>query len=107
MLHVIKYMYPNIYDDLLKRLGMDYDFITFCSSDLNIKLLKNIQYTNVLSEDESLANFFAFNPHNMNIPFAFFYQMNFKNSKVELPPNQQKYLDMLLEVAGKIVMSDE
>jgi len=107
MLRVIKHMYPIIYNDLYKLLRLENDFLVFRDSPLNIKTLEECNYPVDEYETESISNFLTQNPNNENIPFAFFYQMNFKNSKVELPPNQQKYLDMLLEVAGKIVMSDK
>jgi len=106
-IHVIKYLNYDVYINFLSKLQQDDTYVTFCKSEIHQKALEEVNCPKDKYEDELLANFYTLNPDNRNIPFAFFYQMNFKNSKVELPPNQQKYLDMLLEVAGKIVMSDE
>jgi len=104
-IHLLKYLYPGIYGNLLYLVNQDKSYIQFCKSEVNIKLLKDANCTEVECEDESLANFFTFDPDNREIPFAFFYKINTKGYIINLPTtpyNQQKYFDILWSVVESI-----
>jgi len=102
LLRVIKYMYPDIYNYFQRVIEQENDYLSFLNSEVNIQLLKKSQCLLDDYDIESLANFFAFNPDNDKIPYAFFYKINLPNEKVDLPLSQQKYLDMLLDLVLKI-----
>jgi len=102
LIHIIKIFYPEIYNLLLGLLRFDDEYINFRKSIYNIKLLKDAGCPKGGLEDESIANFFTLNPDNQKIPYAFFYKLNFPNRKVTLPPSQQKYLYMLLDLVSRI-----
>jgi len=100
LFYVIKNMNPGVYHFLSEQLKLDQEYTAFCQGPINRKILDGT-YSFHEREDESLANFFTLNPDNERVPFGFFYQLNFPDSKVELPTkpfNQQKYLDMLLDM---------
>jgi len=99
-------MHPEIYYAFLNRLKQEYDYISFCNSPTNLKLLNDVNCPIGVYEDESFANFFTFNPDTKDIPFAFFYRINMKDDNIVLPKtqlNQQKYFDILFEMV-KLLM---
>jgi len=106
--HVLKFKYPLIYNAFIDTLKQDELYTNFCKSDLNIKALENSGYPKEMYEDESLSNFYTINPDNNEIPLAFFYKLNYTNSKVSLPTkpfNQQKYFDILWNTVERISFS--
>jgi len=101
LFYIILYINPKLFYSLLNQLKNENDYIKFRNSTLNLTALSDVNCPFNEYEIESLANFFTLNPNNERITFAFFYKLNFPNSKVELPTtpfNQRKYLNILLDI---------
>jgi len=104
-LYVLKYLHPNLFYYLLNLLRRDETYRTFCNNEFNSRLLKAVDCPVDDIEVESLANFFALNPNNNEIPYAFFSKMNYKWYKDQLPRkpfNQKKYFDILWDVVERL-----
>jgi len=102
---VLKYLYPDIYNDLKSKLTQDETYLEFCNSKLNLKALMDSYYLVDMYEGESLANFYTINLDTEKIPYAFFNKLNYKDYLVNLPTkpfNQQIYFDILWDVIEKI-----
>jgi len=104
-IHVIKFINLNLYDYLSSLLNKETDYIAFCNSPLNKQLLKDVNCPIEAYNDETLANFFSFNPANKQIPFAFFDKINYNVKNIILPTkpfNQQKYFDILFNIVSML-----
>jgi len=101
----IKNIDSDLFDTFLETLKQDKAFNDFCNSPFNIKLLKaKKRYEDTFLED-SLANFYSQFPDNDKIATAFLNRIIYKDDKSimqKLTQPQQKYLNILMEVAEGI-----
>jgi len=105
LISIIKYIYPDIYFYLQKQLSNNNDYTAFRESMINKKHIYDVNATEDEYEDETIANFYAFNIDNEKIPYAFINKLIYVNYKVELPTipfNQQRYFDILWDVVSKV-----